>query len=90
MDERVNDLYFQYLSLTDDIGQIGARIARIWASEHDYENQVGNRIEARERALSENLPELRDGLLRSLQRLTDMARLINGRMNGLPPAEDRP
>ena len=89
-DERVSDLYFQYLSLTDDIGQIGARIARIWASEHDYENQVGNRIEASERALSENLPELRDGLLRSLQRLTDMARLVNGRMNGLPPAERQP
>jgi deoxyguanosine kinase len=89
-DERVDDLYFQYLSLTEDIGQIGARIAHTWASERDYESQVGNRIEASERALGENLPELRDSLLRGLRRLTDMARLVNGRMNGLPPAEPRP
>ena len=88
--EKAGDLYFQYLSLTDDIGQLGARIARLWASEHDYASQVGNRIEARERALAENLPELQEGLLRSVQRLTDMARLVNGRVNGLPPAPRRP
>jgi len=86
-DEKVHDLYFQYLNLTEEVGQVGARIARIWSSEHDYEGQVGNRIEASERALGENLPELREGLLKSLQRLTNMARLLNGHSNGVPPAD---
>ena len=75
--ERADELYAQYLSLTEEIGQIGGQIERVWSSERAAEGQAG-RTEARERAIGEHLPGLREGVNRSLQRLIEMARLVNG------------
>ena len=81
--ERIDDLYFHYLRLTDEVGQLGAQIARMWASEHQYEDLLGNRIESRQRALDEHLPLLRDELGKNLRRLVEIADLTESDIGSL-------
>jgi deoxyguanosine kinase len=77
------DLYLAYIQLTDAVGQLGAQVAGVWAAQEQYELQAGNQIEARQRAVQERLPELRERLARSLQKLIEIAQLTGTDLSAL-------
>jgi deoxyadenosine/deoxycytidine kinase/NTP pyrophosphatase (non-canonical NTP hydrolase) len=49
----LNDLYLNFILLTEEVGAIGRALADIWRRQDTLLAQLGNRQEARERALAE-------------------------------------
>ncbi len=70
------DLYFNYIALTEKVGELGRVLKEVWRAQEALYVQVGNRHEAQDRALQEHLPaahkELAD-LLAYVFRLSNCA-----------------
>lgn len=70
------DLYFNYIALTEKMGELGRVLKEVWRAQEVLYAQVGNRREAQDRALQERLPaahkELAD-LLAYVLRLSNCA-----------------
>jgi deoxyadenosine/deoxycytidine kinase/NTP pyrophosphatase (non-canonical NTP hydrolase) len=58
----LTDLYFNYIALTEEVGELGRALKRAWRAQEALYAQVGNRREAQDRALQEHLPAVRDEL----------------------------
>ena len=58
----LTDLYFNFLCLTEEIGELGAELKQVWVAQEKHYQKVGNRREAQDRALQERLPHLREEL----------------------------
>jgi deoxyadenosine/deoxycytidine kinase len=67
------DLYFNFICLTEEIGKLGAQLKDIWAAQETLYGKIGNRQEARDRALQEGLPELQGELADCLAYLLKLA-----------------
>jgi len=69
----LTDLYFNYIGLTEEIGELGAELKAVWKAQEALYDKVGNRQEARERALQERLPHLQEELADCLACLLKLA-----------------
>jgi len=58
----LTDLYFNYIALTEEMGELGRALKEAWRAQEALYAQVGNRREAQDRALQERLPAIRDEL----------------------------
>ena len=67
------DLYFNFICLTEEIGDLGAQLKDVWAAQETLYDKVGNRQEAQDRALQERLPDLREELADCLAYLLKLA-----------------
>jgi deoxyguanosine kinase len=67
------DLYFNFICLTEEIGDLGAQLKDVWAVQETLYDKIGNRQEARDRALQERLPDLREELADCLAYLLRLA-----------------
>jgi deoxyguanosine kinase len=67
------DLYFNFICLTEEIGNLGAQLKDVWAAQETLYDKVGNRQEAQDRALQERLPDLREELADCLAYLLKLA-----------------
>jgi deoxyguanosine kinase len=56
------DLYFNYIALTEEMGELGRALKEAWRAQETLYAQVGNRREAQDRALQERLPAIREEL----------------------------
>ncbi len=55
----LSDLYFDYICLTEGVGQLGTALKSVWVDQEGLYEQVGNRREAQDRALRGQLPTVR-------------------------------
>jgi len=69
----LTDLYFNYICLTEEIGELGAELKAIWRAQEALYAKVGNRQEARDQALQEHLPHLQEELADCLAYLLKLA-----------------
>jgi len=69
----LTDLYFNFLCLTEEIGELGAELKQVWAAQERHYKRVGNRREAQDRALQEQLPHLREELADCLAYILKLA-----------------
>jgi deoxyguanosine kinase len=69
----LTDLYFNFICLTEEIGDLGAELKGVWAAQEEFYKKVGNRQEALDRAIQERLPELRQELADCLAFLLRLA-----------------
>jgi deoxyadenosine/deoxycytidine kinase/NTP pyrophosphatase (non-canonical NTP hydrolase) len=69
----VADLFFDYICLTEEIGELGRALAQAWIKTDRLLPQVGNRQEARERALQAVSPNLQEELADALAYLLKIA-----------------
>ena len=67
------DLYFNFICLTEEIGELGAQLKDIWAAQEKLYDKIGNRQEAQDRALQEHLPNLQEELADCLAYLLKLA-----------------
>jgi deoxyguanosine kinase len=58
----LTDLYFNYIALTEEMGELGRSLKKAWRTQEALYAQVGNRREAQDRALQEGLPAIREEL----------------------------
>jgi deoxyguanosine kinase len=58
-DAALSDLYFNFMGLTQEVGELGAEMTAIWRQQRVQYQKVGNQPEALELAMSECLPHLR-------------------------------
>jgi len=58
----LTDLYFNYIALTEEVGELGRALKGAWRAQEALYAQVGNRREAQDRALQEHLPAVREEL----------------------------
>ncbi|MBN1935084.1 MAG: deoxynucleoside kinase [Anaerolineae bacterium] len=58
----LTDLYFNYIALTEEMGELGRTLKQAWRRQETLVAQVGNRQEAQDRALGEHLPAIREEL----------------------------
>ena len=58
----LTDLYFNYIALTEEMGELGRSLKDAWRAQEALYAQVGNRREAQDRALQERLPAIREEL----------------------------
>ncbi|MBN1582836.1 MAG: deoxynucleoside kinase [Anaerolineae bacterium] len=58
----LTDLYFNYIALTEEVGELGRAFKNAWRTQDALMAQVGNRQEAQDRALSEHLPAIQEEL----------------------------
>jgi len=58
----LTDLYFNYIALTEEVGELGRVLKEAWRAQEALHAQVGNRREAQDRALQERLPAIREEL----------------------------
>ncbi len=58
----LTDLYFNYIALTEEVGELGRALKNAWRMQDTLMTQVGNRREAQDRALARHLPAIRDEL----------------------------
>ncbi len=58
----LTDLYFNYIAMTEEMGELGRALKLAWRRQEALIAQVGNRQEAQDRALSEHLPEIQEEL----------------------------
>ncbi|UCC86378.1 MAG: deoxynucleoside kinase [Anaerolineales bacterium] len=72
-DALLSDLYFNYMGLTQEVGQLGAEMTAIWRQQKVLYQQAGNQPEAMEQAVSECLPHLRSELADCLSYLLKLA-----------------
>lgn len=69
----LTDLYYTYIGLMEEVGELGAELKAIWKEQETLYETVGNRQEARERALQEHLPHLKEELADCLACLLKLA-----------------
>jgi deoxyguanosine kinase len=72
----LTDLYFNFICLMEEAGELGAELKQIWAAQERYHKRVDNRREAfvqDERALQEHLPHLREELADCLAYILKLA-----------------
>jgi len=69
----LTDPYFNYIALTEEIGELGAELRAIWKAQETLYEKVGNLQEARDRALQEHLPHLQEELADCLAYLLKLA-----------------
>ena len=67
------DLFFDYICLTEEIGEIGRVLKRVWVRQDQFLGQVGNRSEAHERALQTVNADLEEELADALAYLLKIA-----------------
>jgi deoxyguanosine kinase len=72
-DTNLSDLSFNYIGLTQEVGQLGAEMTAIWREQKTLLDKVGNQSEALDRALTEHLPHLRTELADCLSYLLTLA-----------------
>ncbi|MBC7263941.1 MAG: deoxynucleoside kinase [Chloroflexi bacterium] len=70
------DLYFDFIGLQEEIGELASLLKRTWATQEALQQQLGNQEEAREEALRQNLPGLRQRLAESLAYLIRLANQV--------------
>ena len=58
----LTDLYFNYIALTEEVGELGRAFKNAWRTQDALVAQVGNRREAQNRALREHLPAIQEEL----------------------------
>ncbi len=71
----MTDLYFQYISLAAAVGELGRSLKAVWLRQDQLAPLVGNRTEARDRALEAISADLQEQLAGAL---TCLLRLANG------------
>jgi NTP pyrophosphatase (non-canonical NTP hydrolase) len=69
----IADLFFNYICLTEEIGEIGRVIKQTWRRQEDLLPQTGNRQEAMDRALDQAKVELQEELADALAFLLKIA-----------------
>ncbi len=69
----LTDLYFNFLCLTEEVGELGAELKQVWAAQERHYNRVGNRREAQDQAMQEQLPHLREELADCLAYILKLA-----------------
>jgi NTP pyrophosphatase (non-canonical NTP hydrolase) len=69
----LTDLYFNFICLTEEVGDLGAELRGVWTAQEELYKKVGNRREALDRAIQERLPELRQELADCLAFLLRLA-----------------
>lgn len=69
----LTDLYFNFICLTKEVGDLGAEFSAVWAAQEELYKKVGNRREALDRAIQERLPKLRQELAGCLAFLLRLA-----------------
>jgi deoxyguanosine kinase len=69
----LTDLYFNFICLTEEMGELGAELKRVWVDQKRHYKRVGNRREAQDRALQEHLPHLREELADCLAYILKLA-----------------
>jgi deoxyguanosine kinase len=72
-DAALSDLYFNFMGLTQEVGELGAEMTAIWRQQKVQFQKVGNQPEALELAMSECLPNLRTELADCLAYLLKLA-----------------
>ena len=88
------DLYFDFLCLTEGVGNLGAELKGVWTAQERLYKKVGNRREALDRAVQARLPELQQELadcLASLLRLANYTGidLEEASIGGMKKEEER-
>jgi len=69
------DLYFNFISLMEQIGELGSELKAVWEAQERMREGIGNRYEARERALETRTPHLQEELADCLAQLLKLANL---------------
>jgi deoxyadenosine/deoxycytidine kinase/NTP pyrophosphatase (non-canonical NTP hydrolase) len=69
----LTDLYFNFMSLTQEVGSLGAEMTAIWRQQKVLYQKAGNQPEALEQALTEHMPHLRVELADCLTYLLKLA-----------------
>jgi len=69
----LTDLYFNFLCLTEEMGELGTELKRVWVDQERHYKRVGKRREAQDRALQEHLPHLREELADCLAYILKLA-----------------
>ena len=69
----LTDLYFNFICLTEEIGELGAKLKQVWAAQERHYKRVGNRREAQDRALQEHLFHLQEELADCLAYILKLA-----------------
>ena len=72
-DAPLTDLYFNFISLTQQVGELGAEVTAVWRRQKSLYEKVGNQSEALDQAMREHLPRLRAGLADCLTHLLKLA-----------------
>jgi len=67
------DLNYIYISLVQEIGELGAHLKRLWKVQEALTERVGNVLEARDRALQEQMPSLQEEMADCLVHLLRLA-----------------
>lgn len=70
-----SDLYFRFVALVRRVGELGAVLETVWREEELRAEAVGNRLEARDRALQERKEDLQSILAHCLDNLVCLANL---------------
>ncbi len=58
----LDDLYFNYIALTEEVGELGRALKHTWRVQDSLYAQTGNRREAQDRAMSAHLPAIQEEL----------------------------
>lgn len=69
----IADLYFNYICLTEEVGEVGRVLKNAWRVQDRTLPQVGNRQEAHDRALEATRPDLQEELADALAYLLKIA-----------------
>jgi NTP pyrophosphatase (non-canonical NTP hydrolase) len=69
----LNDLYFNFMALTQQVGELGAEMTAIWRQQKILLQKIGNQPEAIEQAMTECRPHLRTELANCLTYLLKLA-----------------
>jgi len=69
----LTDLHFNFLCLTEEVGELGAELKQVWVDQEGYYKRVGNRREAQDRAVQEHLLHLREELADCLAYIMKLA-----------------
>jgi NTP pyrophosphatase (non-canonical NTP hydrolase) len=72
-DVALSDLYFNFMGLTQEVGELGAEMTAIWRQQKVLFQKVGNQPEAMQQAVSECMPHLRTELADCLTYLIKLA-----------------
>jgi deoxyguanosine kinase len=72
----LTNLYFNYIALTEEMGELGRTLKKAWRTQEAFYAQVGNRREAQDRALQEGLPAIREELADLLAYVLKLANYI--------------
>jgi deoxyguanosine kinase len=67
------DLYLNFICLTEEVGELGAELKQVWVAQEKHYERVGNRREAQDRALQEQLPHLQEELADCLAYILKLA-----------------